>query len=76
MNQIEKFTVVKSFLFRARVINREFRKGMRLNKLESQPSPWVKDGLRMLEDQNDFTPDDVKGIDRSGGTDHPDPWFT
>ena len=50
-----------------------FADGMRVDKLGNQPSPWILRGLTILEKGEDLTPERIKQINLSGGTDHPDP---
>jgi hypothetical protein len=61
--------------WQADFVNSSFELGMRVAKLESQPAPWLKRGLEILEAGGLLDADKIKSINLSGGTDHPDPWF-
>jgi hypothetical protein len=60
---------------RVKMLEQWFKDGLRAEKLESQPAPWVKEGLKVLESGKKLTPEDIIRFDKEGGTDHPDPWF-
>lgn len=61
--------------WQANLVKHRFENGMRVASLGSQPSPWVKRGLEILEAGGVLTAEKIKQINLSGGTDHPDPWF-
>lgn len=52
-----------------------YGRGLRSINLGEQPAPWMLRGLQILESGGELTPDRIKDINLSGGTDHPDPWF-
>lgn len=52
-----------------------FNDGMRSESLENQPAPWMYYGLKILESGEELSSNIIEDINRSGGTDHPDPWF-
>ena len=43
---------------------------------DSQIATWVREGVALLKKGEEITPELLDKIDRYGGTDHPDPWFT
>lgn len=57
------------------VILDAYARGLRSNNLGEQPAPWMLHGLKILESGGKLTEDAIATINRSGGTDHPDPWF-
>lgn len=57
------------------IVKSAYDRGLRSNNLDSQPAPWLVRGLQILEKGEDLTSDKIDRINRSGGTDHPDPWF-
>ena len=61
--------------WQADFIKEQFEEGLRSVNLESQPAPWVLRGLQILEAGEDLTPERIALINRSGGTDHPDPFI-
>lgn len=64
------------YKIKTRTLRAAFEDGMRADHLEEQPAPWVKGGLELLEAGEGLSQEKLTAIDRSGGTDHPDPWFT
>lgn len=61
---------------RLTIILSAYQRGFRSDNLGSQPAPWVVSGLKKLESGVEFSDRDLEAIDRAGGTDHNDPWFT
>ncbi|MCH7730307.1 hypothetical protein IID21_02125 [Patescibacteria group bacterium] len=61
---------------RLKTIYGAYQRGLRCDNLERQPAQWVVSGLERLEGGGRLTVEDLDKIDRMGGTDHPDPWFT
>ncbi len=61
--------------WQADFVQERFDQGLRSSDLESQPAPWVLRGLQILEAGEVLTSERIALINRSGGTDHPDPWF-
>jgi hypothetical protein len=61
---------------RINVINDAFRRGMRAGNItpDMQLAQWLVIGLKRLGEGRSITPEDVTGIDKMGGTDHPDPF--
>jgi hypothetical protein len=61
---------------RISVINDAFRRGMRAENItpDMQLAQWLVIGLKRLGEGQRITPEDVAGIDKMGGTDHPDPF--
>lgn len=57
------------------IILAAYNRGLRVSTLGSQPSPWMKRGLEILEAGGELTPQKIKDINLAGGTGHPDPWF-
>lgn len=56
-----------------RVVIKAFNNGVRLKNLGSQPAPWMREGLKILESKKELTVEAIELINLSGGTDHPDP---
>lgn len=52
-----------------------YNRGLRSTNLESQPAPWLLNGLRLLEAGKALTTADIEKFNLAGGTAHPDPWF-
>lgn len=50
-------------------------RGMRYENItpDMQLAPWLAIGLKRLGEGETLTPEDITGIDKMGGTDHPDP---
>lgn len=61
---------------RLSVLKAAYKRGLKVENLGSQPTPWVFLGLQKLEQGSEVTVEDLKKFDCSGGTGHPDPWFT
>ena len=61
--------------WQAAFVQEQFDQGLRSSDLESQPAPWVLRGLQILEAGENLTPELIALINRSGGTDHPDPFI-
>jgi hypothetical protein len=61
---------------RINVINEAFRCGMRVEDItpDMQLAQWLVIGLKRLGEGRAITSEDIAGIDKMGGTDHPDPW--
>lgn len=61
---------------RLSVLKAAYKRGLRVENLGSQPTPWVFLGLQKLEQGGKVTVKDLQKFDHLGGTDNPDPWFT
>lgn len=59
------------------LIRDAYMRGIRYGTIDpnSQPAPWFVHGLRKMEQNGglEVTPEELDRIDKSGGTDHPDP---
>jgi len=73
---VEKSINIEKVCFEARLhcIHTARNKGFDLSS-NSQIAPWVKEGVALLDQGVEITPELLDQIDRYGGTDHPDPWF-
>lgn len=62
---------------RIRVIEAAYKRGFRSRNINpsDQYAPWFREGIWLLEQGQKVTTEDLERADRSGGTDHPDPWF-
>jgi len=63
---------------RLNLIKREYQRGTRADDIspKEQIAPWLRLGLRIYHEKGEITPDDLLSLDKAGGTDHPDPFFT
>lgn len=58
------------------VVNEAFNRGLRFENItpDMQLAQWLVIGLKRLGESRTLTSEDISGIDKMGGTDHPDPW--
>lgn len=69
MGRIETPQSVDFDQIRLDTLKREFKSGMRAKNLESQPTRWVSEGLKLMEEREkeegeEVTVEDLREIDR------------
>jgi hypothetical protein len=66
-----------SEFFQARLgcLKAALEKGLDLDNPDQQAPLWMRIGVKLLEKGIKITPTLLDDIDKSGGTDHPDPYF-
>jgi hypothetical protein len=73
---MEKGRNISPEQLRIEVIKEAYGRGVRYENItpDMQLAPWLAIGLKRLGEGQDLTPEDITGIDKMGGTDHPDPY--